>query len=171
LALVPHAEDLGVDGLVQQGGAPDSEELDLARGSAHLQRPFVGLDGAAVVVLDLIRLQKAAELLRDGDVRSLEEGSEERHALSTFFEKEGHVELDELIQRVDHLQHQGRDLTFDDADPVDGVVEVRHLLVLTFELLLQERVVDLEPVDLLHDRGILAFEGPRLIDRLVDLRL
>src|SRR5690606_22361429 len=113
--LVPDARETAVRGDVHESDSADLQEVDFAIRAVDLQFAGVCLDRAAVVVLDLPRLDHVTELLRGRDVGTGEQSPQVLDTRLTLLEQERHVELDELLEAGDHARHQRKDLPLDDG--------------------------------------------------------
>jgi len=165
---IPLAGRAGVVGLEVESDPAQAQHVDLEVGALDDKGILVGLDGAAEVVLDLEGLGQPAELLGERDVGALHEHAQAFDAGQAFFEKERDIQLDELIEPVEHADHQGHDLPLDDVDLAEGSTQGLEFEALVFDLALDVVVVDLQPVDLLHDLLVFGLEILRFDDDPVD---
>lgn len=138
--LVPHAGLVAIRGLVEQGDAADAQELVGLLVPILVQARLVGFDGAAEALLDLVGLEDLAVLLGDGDVGTVHEIGQGRHAVLPLHLLERQIQGDELLEGVDHLEHQGHHFGAGLVDLGDlllhggefgalGVDHLAHLLV------------------------------------------
>jgi hypothetical protein len=165
---VPRPDLLSVEGLIDEGDAPDAEVVHRLGLAPHLEAASVGLEGSAKVVLDLIGLDDAAVLLRIGDVGPVHECLQIRHPFAPLPEEEGNVEGDEFLEGLDHTQHQWRHLAADHGDVLDLLSQARRLFFLRGQQLRELSVVDPQGLDLLQLFAVLPGQLVGLVRDLVD---
>ena len=92
-------------------------------------------------------------------------------SLCALIRQKGYVEFDEILDRVEHSQHQRRDFAAHQLDVIDLPSQGPHLLFLRGDQVADLLVVNAQCVDTLKNDSILGGEPVGVIADLVDPHL